>query len=85
MPEVRVGVVTHYFGRIGVATVQATDGPIAVGDTIHINGAHTDHTQADDSLQSEQRQTQRIEPGQGAGIKVGCHAQEHDLVYKVTA
>lgn len=85
MPEVRVGVVTHYFGKIGVAIVQATDGPIAVGDTIHIKGTHTDHTQLVDSLQSEHRPIERIEPGQDAGIKVGCHAHEHDVVFKVTA
>jgi translation initiation factor IF-2 len=85
MPEAKVGVVTHFFGKVGVAIVQATDGAISVGDTIHIKGVHTDHTQTIESLQSEHEQIQRIEPGKDGGIKVGCHAHEHDVVYKVTA
>jgi hypothetical protein len=83
MPETKVGVITHYFGKVGVAVVKATDGPIAVGDTIHIKGHTTDHTQAVDSLQIEHAGVPKIEPGQEAGMKVGCHAHEHDVVYKV--
>jgi putative protease len=83
MPEVKVGVVTHYFGKVGVAVVKATDGPIAVGDTIHIKGHTSDHTQTVDSLQVEHAAVPQIAVGQEAGMKVGCHAHEHDVVYKV--
>lgn len=84
MPETKVGVVTHYFGKIGVAIIMATDGPIAVGDKIHIKGHTTDHTQVVDSIQIEHEQVDRIEVGKDAGFKVGVHAHEHDVVYKVT-
>lgn len=83
MPEVKVGIITHYFGKIGVAVVKATDGPLAVGDTIHIKGHTTDHTQTVESMQIEHAPVQRIEIGQEAGLKVSCHAHEHDVVYKV--
>jgi len=84
MPEIKVGVVTHYFGRIGVAVVKATDGAIAVGDTIHIKGHTTDHVQTVESLQIEKQPIERLDPGREAGLKVGCHAHEHDVIYKVT-
>jgi hypothetical protein len=84
MPETKVGIVTHYFGKVSAAIVKATDAPIAVGDKIHIKGATTDHTQVIESMQTEHLPIQRIEVGKEAGIKVGVHAHEHDIVYKVT-
>ena len=84
MPETKVGEVTHYFGKVGAAMIKATDGPISVGDKIHIKGHTTDHTQVIESLQFEHKPVPRIEVGQEAGVKVGCRAHEHDEVFKVT-
>ncbi len=84
MPETKVGVITHYFGKIGVAVVKATDGAIAVGDKIHIKGHTTDHTQIVDSLQIEHQPVSRIEIGQEAGMKTSVRVHEHDEVFKVT-
>ncbi len=84
MPETKVGVITHYFGKIGVAVVKATDGPIAVGDKIHIKGHTTDHTQTVESLQIEHQPVQKIEVGQEAGMKVSARVHEHDEVFRVT-
>jgi len=84
MPETKAGVVTHYFGKLQVAVVKATDGPIAVGDKIHIKGHTTDHTQVIESMQVEHQPVQRIEVGNEAAMKVGVHAHEHDEVFKVT-
>ncbi len=84
MPETEVGVVTHYFGKPGVAIIKATAGPIAVGDKIHIKGATTDYTEVIASMQIEHQPVPRIEVGQDAGVKVGAHVHEHDVVYRVT-
>ncbi|MGB9741706.1 MAG: hypothetical protein ACP5JB_01370 [candidate division WOR-3 bacterium] len=84
MTETKVGVVTHYFGKIGVAVIRATDGPIAIGDTIHIKGHTTDHTQVVESLQIEHQPVPRIEIGQEAGMKVSARVHEHDEVFKVS-
>jgi putative protease len=84
MPETKVGVVTHYFGKPGVAMIKATDDTIAVGDRIHIKGQTTDHTQVIESMQVERQPVERAEVGQEAGIKVGVHTRERDEVYKVT-
>jgi len=83
MPEIKVGVVTHYFGKIGVAVVKATEGTLAVGDTIHIKGAHTDYTQVVESMQIEHAPIQTLGKGQEAGLKVGVKVHEHDEVFKV--
>jgi hypothetical protein len=84
MPETKVGVVVHYFAKVGVAMIQATDGPISVGDKIHIKGHTTDHTQVIESLQFERKPVPSIGIGQEAGVKVGCHAHERDEIFKVT-
>ncbi len=84
MPETKVGIITHYFGKLGVAVVKATEGPISVGDTIHIKGHTSDCTQVIESLEIEHHSVPRIEVGQDAGMKVRCHAHEHDDVFKVT-
>lgn len=84
MPETKVGIITHYFGKISVAVVKATDGPIAVGDKIHIKGHTTDHTQIVESLQIEHQSVQAITIGQEAGMKVSSRVHEHDEVFKVT-
>jgi putative protease len=84
MPETKVGVVTHYFGKPGVAMIKATDGPIAVGDRIHIKGQTTDHTQVVESMQVERQPVERAEIGQEAGIKIGVQVRDHDEVFKVT-
>jgi len=84
MAEQKVGVVAHYFGKPGVAIIKATDAPIKVGDTIHIKGHTTDHTQVIESIQVEHQPAQEIAMGGEAGVLVGVHAHEHDVVYKVT-
>jgi translation elongation factor EF-1alpha len=85
MPEVLVGRITHYFGKVGVAVVEVTAGELAVGDTIHIKGHTSDTTQRVDSLQIEHLPVPKIVKGQAAGMKVGVHVHEHDAVFKVTA
>lgn len=81
--EEKVGIVTHYFTRIGVAAVDLTDGDLAVGDRIHIKGHTSDFYQDVESMQVEHRQVKRAEKGTRVGIKVKEHAREHDVVYKV--
>jgi len=46
MGEKKIGVVTHYFGKIGVAAILITDGDLHVGDTIRVKrtiGEKTEH------------------------------------------
>lgn len=84
MAETKVGRVTQYFSKAGVAGVQVTDGPLAVGDTIHVKGHTTDFTQAVESMQIEHAAVQRADPGQLIGLRVKERVREHDVVYRVT-
>ena len=44
-PGERIGVVTHYFGHLSVATLRLESGTLRVGDEIHIRGHTTDFSQ----------------------------------------
>lgn len=83
MPEEEIGRITHYFNKIGVAAIELT-GNLAIGDTIHVKGHTSDWTQSIDSMQIEHDSVEKAGPGDSVGIKVGVHAHEHDVVYKVT-
>jgi translation initiation factor IF-2 len=83
MKEQKVGTVIKYFGKIGVAAIQLSEGTLKVGDTIHITGHTTDITQAVDSMQVENKDVPEAGPGADIGIKVKDRVREHDVVYKV--
>jgi len=80
--EMKVGKVTHYFTKIGVAVVEVTDGSIKAGDEVHIKGHTTDFRQKVGSLQVEHEKIQVAEPGMSIGMKVDEPVRAHDLVYK---
>jgi outer membrane biosynthesis protein TonB len=80
--EVRVGVVTHYYGHLSVAAVKL-EVALAVGQTIRILGHTSDFTQRVDSMQIEHEAVQEAIGGDEIGMKVTQHAREHDVVYRV--
>lgn len=82
MKEERIGVVDHYYSRIGVAIV-VLEGDLKVGDTIHIKGHTSDFTQKVESIQIEHENVSEAKKGDNVGIKVKEHVREHDVVYKV--
>lgn len=83
MAEEQVGVVSHFFGKIGVAAVRMTAGEIKVGDTIRIRGHTTDLTQTVASIQVEHGSVPSARAGDEVGIKVAEIAREHDAVFKL--
>ncbi len=85
MAEEKIGVVTHYFGKIGVAAVRITGGELRVGDTIRVKGHAGAFEQSVDSMQVEHQAVEVARPGDSVGLKVAGHAHEHDEVFKITA
>jgi translation elongation factor EF-Tu-like GTPase len=83
-PEERIGVVTHYYGHVSVATVRLESGTLRVGDVIHIHGHTTDFSQRVESLEINHAPANEVRPGDDFGLKVTEHAREHDVVYKVS-
>lgn len=83
MAEVQIGKISHYFSKINVAAIELTDGPLAVGDTIHIKGHTTDLIEKINSIQIEHEQVSLAKQGASIGVRVSDHVRQHDVVYKV--
>ena len=81
--EEKVGVVTDYYAKIGVAAVTLSDGALQVGDRIRIHGHTTDLTQTVESLQVEHRPVPRAERGSEVALKVSDRVRKHDAVLRV--
>ena len=81
--EEKIGTVTDYFARIGVAAVALTDGALRVGDRIRIHGHTTDVTHVIASLQVEHRAVEQAERGTEVALKVPERVRKHDTVSRV--
>ena len=83
MKEERIGFVSHYFNKIGVAAV-VLEGDLSVGDSIHIKGHATDFTQKLESIQIEHKSVEHAKKSDDIAIKVKEYARERDVTYKVS-
>jgi len=83
MERKKVGEVFHFFGKIGVAAIRLTDGSLAIGDTVQIQGPTTNLEQTVDTLQIEHAEVSRADQGQEVGMKVRERVREKDFIYKV--
>jgi len=83
MPDEKIGVVIKYFGKIGVAAITLTDGPLKVGDILHITGHTTDLHFTVDSIQVEHESVPDAAQGTDVGIKVPDKVRDHDQVFRV--
>ena len=81
--EKKIGVVTHYFGKITVAILKIEDEGLKIGDTIHFKGHTSDFTQKVESMELEHKVVQEAKVGDPIGIKVSEHTREGDVVYKI--
>ena len=84
MTEMEIGFVIHYFGHIGVAAIQLTNGELALGDTIRLKGHTSDFICRVEAMQVEHRDVPTAKKGDGIGIKVPQPVREHDKVFMVT-
>jgi putative protease len=82
--EQRIGVVTHYYSHLSVATLRLEPGAtLRVGDVIHILGHTTDFSQRVESLEVDRKSVLEVGSNDDFGLKVNDHAREHDVVFKV--
>ena len=82
-PGERIGVVTHYYSHLSVATLRLESGTVRVGDVIHIRGHTTDFNQRVESLEVNHAPATEVGPNDDFGLKVVGHVRDHDVVYKV--
>jgi len=82
--EQRIGVVTHYYSHLSVATLRLEPGAtLRIGDVIHILGHTTDFSQRVESLEVDRKSVFEVGSNDDFGLKVIDHAREHDIVFKV--
>ncbi len=82
MQENEIGIVTHFYGHIGVGIIKLSDS-LKVGETIHIKGHSSDFTQIIDSLQIEHLSVQEAKAGDFIGVKVIQKVHPNDKVYRI--
>ncbi|MBI5959712.1 MAG: translation elongation factor-like protein [Chloroflexi bacterium] len=75
-----IGVVTHYFDRLGVAVIQL-DADLYLEDWILIEGPRTAVEQQVQSMQINRQTIDRGEPGDEVAIKVDDMVREGDEVF----
>ena len=80
----RIGVITHYFGRVGAGVISLESGELRVGDTIHVRGHTTDFYQRVNRIEIDHTQVEVAKPGQSAGVEITQRVREHDEVFKVS-
>ncbi|MDK1010798.1 MAG: translation elongation factor-like protein [Actinomycetota bacterium] len=83
MAERLVGIVSHYYGKLGVAGIVLSH-ELNVGDTIHILGHTSDFTQTVDSIQIEHETVESANAGEPIGVKVVERVRTNDQVLVVT-
>lgn len=81
--EVRIGEVTHYYNRIGVAVLDLI-AELNVGDTVHIQGSNTDFTQSVTSMEIDHQKVESVGPGSEVALKVNQRVRQGDSLFKVT-
>jgi putative protease len=78
-----IGVISHYFSKIGVAVIDLSAG-LSVGDTIRIvGGIDTDFTQEVKSMEVEHKKVKKAKAKESVGVKVKEKVREGYKVYKV--
>jgi len=83
MNEIKIGEVTHYFNKIGVAAIKIISDQLKKGDVIHIKGHTTDFTQEVNSMQIEHQLIEVANAGDEIGIKMDNVVREGDEVFKI--
>jgi putative protease len=79
----KIGEVVHYFPKAGAAAIDLTDGDLAVGDRILVQGVTTNFEQTVESMQIEREPVERGTKGQSVGVLVKDRVRERDVVFKL--
>jgi putative protease len=80
--EVKTGMITHYFNKIGVAVLDLV-ADLEVGDEIHILGHTTDFIQEISSMEINHQKIDSAGPGDDVALKVIKRVREGDEVFKI--
>ena len=79
----KVGEVTHYFTKIGVAVVDLSSS-LKIGDNIAIKGSTTNFEMKITSMQIDGENLEAANEGDDIGLKVVDRVRASDFVYRIT-
>ena len=82
MADKQIGVITHWFDKIGVGVIRLSAG-LKVGDTIKVVRGDQEFEQTVDSLQIDHAEVAKAKKGEDAALKLAEKVHEGALVYKV--
>ena len=82
MADTKVGTITHFYDKIGVAVINVL-APLKVGDRIKISGHDKEFEQEISSMQVEHQNINQAKKGDNVGMKVDQPVKDGDEVYKV--
>ena len=78
----KIGVITHYYGKIGVAAVKLEDS-LKVGDRVRFVGNTTDFEDVIKSIQIEHGPVDEAGFGDEVGIRVRDKVRDGDRLYLI--
>jgi len=81
MVDVKIGEITHYYGKIGVGVIKLAKG-LSVGDQIKIKNNKGEFIQTVSSIQMEHESVKKAKKGQIVGLKVDQEVKKGDQVLK---
>lgn len=84
MDYIKVGKITHYFDKIGVAVLSITENGVKNGDTIRIGEFGEGIEQKIDSMQVNHQTVEAARTGDEVGLKVITAVKAGDFVYKIS-
>ncbi len=79
----KIGKVTHYYDKIGVAVIDLTQG-LKVGDNIKFVHKDNEFTQTVDSLQIDHKPVKSAKKGDSLGLKVDQALKPGAEIYKIS-
>ncbi len=82
MSDFKIGTVTHYYDKIGVAVLDLS-APLRIGDFISLKGS-VEFSQKVESLQAEHEQVESAAKGDTVGLKVVQRVKPGDEVFKTS-
>lgn len=84
MADLKIGVITHYYDKIGVAVVKLSKGDLKIGDTVKIvDKSGIEFTQTVNSMQIERADIEIAKARDEFGLKVEKAVKEGAVICKV--
>ena len=78
----KIGVITHFFGKMKVGVVKLSS-VLSVGDNIRVIGGETDFDQSVQSIEVDKKKIKKAKKGDLVGLKFTQKVRKGYKVYKI--